>query len=90
MKRESSLKTFRAGARCFQGVLFMISVREVIGLNLKIVLFCYFCRPIIKTNERLLQLFNSAVDIWFYDVYKFVFPQPPFIGAALFEINIIQ
>lgn len=38
MKRESSLKTFRAGARCFQGVLFMISVREVIGLNLKIVL----------------------------------------------------
>ena len=54
------------------------------------VLFFYSCRPIIKINERLLQLFNSAVNIWFYDVYKFVFPQPPFIGAALFEINIIQ
>ena len=40
-----------------------------------------------QTNERLLQLFNSTVNIWFYDVYKFVFPQPPFIGTALFEIK---
>ena len=71
--KETSAKTFRAGARCFMDVLFF-----------------YSCRPIIKINERLLQLFNSAVDIWFYDVYKFVFPQPPFIGTALFEINIIQ
>ena len=105
----------------------MIGVREVIGLNLKIVLvlwfrpihrqaivnktsmkrfvrvrvvswmFYFLClssdcqnQPIAKTSERPLQLLDSAVDIWFYDVYKFVFPQPPFIGAPLFEVNIVQ
>ena len=88
--KHSPAKTTCTRTKRFQGVLFMISVREVIGLNLKIVLFCYSCRLIIKINERLLQLFNSAVDIWFYNVDKFVFSQPPFIGAALFEINIIQ